>query len=242
MKENTLKNRKIFFMAAASSSSSSSSPQQYEFMEHIAPLLSKGGQRSVMAASSLIKICDNLLDQPTKLRYRRLPADGAAFHARLSSVPGALEVLAHLGFTRVTYPDRDYYVLHDVNALHIGSVRRELSVFVDTAARLEAARAAQKHVDDVGSHDADEMKASTVDAGDSAAHAAMHERRTAGSDGGRRAAGVSIERQLAARRAVHRVAASQHEQRTAALNRRWRTGVLAVLTLAAAILAWTWTR
>ena len=220
---------------------------QYEFMEHIAPLLSKGGQRAVMAAKSLIKICRNLLDQPTKLQYRRLPADGAAFQARLSSVPGALEVLAHIGFTRVTYPDRDYYVLHNVNASHIHNVNRELSVFVETAARLEAARAAQEPpADDVGSHNADEVELSTVDAADSTAHGAMHERRRAGSDAGGRAVGASTERQLAARRAVHRVAASwaasQHQQRTTALQRRWRTGLLAVLTLAAAVLAWTWTR
>lgn len=163
-------------------------------------------------------------------------------------------MLKHIGFTRVTYPDRDYFVLHEVNASHVSSVLHELSVFVQTAARLEtarleAARAAQDPTERFESH-ADEMDAmqqlpdesSACDAADAARYGGSmaRERRGAGSDAGPSAGGsvaASAERQLAARRAVHRVAASQQQQRAVAvaLQRRWKLGAFVALILVAVV-------
>ena len=48
------------------------------------------------AAEALAKIMDNILEKPSILKYRRLPANGTAFVSRVVACPGALEVLKNV--------------------------------------------------------------------------------------------------------------------------------------------------
>ena len=113
-------------------------------MTHTAALWSSGGTQAETAASALATLCRNVLDRPTELRYRRVPAAGQAFRLRIAECPGALAVLKGCGFARQGYPDGDYYVLHHVDALLLRNVLHELEAGLDTIARLRAKRAGER--------------------------------------------------------------------------------------------------
>lgn len=221
----------------------------FDFLQHIAPLLSSGaGARAETAAKALARLCRNVLDKPTDLRYRRVPVDGSAFQAKIASVPGALEVLLHVGFSRVAYPDRDYFVLHTVDARKIDGCHRELSIFLQTAARLSAYRSSRSlssHTsdgsdeniaamnnddnDDDVTRDADHDTTFAAGAAPFVNAASTCKLRSGTSTSG----GVPLERQLAARSAVHRVAAlqnrQQHEQQQK--QRRWAATIVGLAVL-----------
>lgn len=224
----------------------------FDFLQHIAPLLSSGaGARAETAAKALACLCRNVLDKPTDLRYRRVPVDGSAFQAKIASVPGALEVLLHVGFSRVAYPDRDYFVLHTVDARKIDGCHRELSIFLQTAARLSAhrcSRSLSSHTRST-SHGSDENVAAmnTDDDDDDVTRDADHDTTFAAGaapfvnaastcklrSGTSTSGGVPLERQLAARSAVHRVAALQNRQQREQQQKqqRWAAAIVGLAVL-----------
>ena len=112
----------------------------FSFMTHTAPLWSEGGARAETAASALLALCRNVIDRPAELRYRRVPATGAAFSSRIASCPGALAVIAACGFALQHYPDGDYYVMQRADPGLLQSIMRELEVGIETIATLRAKR------------------------------------------------------------------------------------------------------
>ena len=101
----------------------------FSFMAHTAALWARGGASLVSAATTLRKLCINVLDSPGVLRYRRV---------RTAKVDGLLPeaVLVHCGFSTVTYPDGTYWVMQKVDEALLRSVVKELDIGIATAERL----------------------------------------------------------------------------------------------------------
>lgn len=114
--------------------------ESFHFMTHTQTLWAEGGIRAETAAKALLKLCMNVLEKPANLKYRRVPAAGAAFETRIAACPGAMAVLATCGFVHAKYPDGGYYVLHNVDADLLRRVVKELELGLDTMARLRAKR------------------------------------------------------------------------------------------------------
>ena len=100
----------------------------FSFMAHTAALWARGGASLVSAATTLRKLCVNVLDSPGVLRYRRV---------RTAKVDGLLPeaVLVHCGFSTVTYPDGTYWVMQKVDEALLRSVVKELDIGIATAER-----------------------------------------------------------------------------------------------------------
>ena len=100
----------------------------FSFMAHTAALWARGGASLVSAATTLRKLCINVLDSPGVLRYRRV---------RTAKVDGLLPeaVLVHCGFSTVTYPDGTYWVMQKVDEALLRSVVKELDIGIATAER-----------------------------------------------------------------------------------------------------------
>lgn len=98
-------------------------------MTHTASLWRTGGTKIMSAASTLRTMCVNVLDSPGILKYRRV---------RVTKVDGLLPeaVLAHCGFSRVTYPDDVYWVMQKVDETLLRGVVRELDLAMSTAQSL----------------------------------------------------------------------------------------------------------
>ena len=174
----------------------------FSFMTHTAPLWSEGGARAETAASALLTLCRNVIDRPAELRYRRVPAIGAAFSSRIASCPGALAVIAACGFALQHYPDGDYYVMQHVDPILLQSIMRELEIGLETIATLRAKRQSM----------ANEPNISESVAADDDAESFFEETPPPPSAQLRPAAArmsSDAERQLAARSIVHRIAARE---------------------------------
>ena len=78
------------------------------------------------AARTLRKLCANIVESPGMLKYRRVRMTKVA-----SLLPEAL--LVHCGFSRLTYPDGDYWVMHRVDETLLRSVVKELDLALSTA-------------------------------------------------------------------------------------------------------------
>ena len=98
-------------------------------MTHTASLWRTGGTNVMSAASTLRTMCVNVLDSPGILKYRRV---------RVTKVDSLLPeaVLVHCGFSRVTYPDDVYWVMHKVDETLLRGVVRELDLAMSTAQSL----------------------------------------------------------------------------------------------------------
>ena len=103
--------------------------QDFSFMTHTAPLWRTGGPQVMLAARTLRKLCANIVDSPGILKYRRVRV------AKVDSLlPEAL--LVHCGFSKLTYPDGDYWVMHNVDEALLRSVVKELDLALSTAQSL----------------------------------------------------------------------------------------------------------
>lgn len=102
---------------------------EYSFMTNTAPLWTMGGPKVMSAARTLRKLCTNILDSPGILKYRRV---------RIAKVDSLLPeaLLVHCGFSRLTYPDGDYWVMHRVDEALLRSVVKELDLALSTAQSL----------------------------------------------------------------------------------------------------------
>ena len=100
----------------------------WAFMTHTATLWSRGGASVLAAATTLRKLCANILDAPGQLKYRRV---------RCSKLDGLLDegLLVHCGFSRLEYPDGLYWVMHSVDVKLLRAVLRELDLGIDVAQR-----------------------------------------------------------------------------------------------------------
>ena len=193
----------------------------FSFMTHTAPLWSEGGARAETAASALLALCRNVIDRPAELRYRRVPAMGAAFSSRIASCPGALAVIAACGFALQHYPDGDYYVMQRADPRLLQSIMRELEVGIETIATLRAKRQSMANEPNVSA---------SVEASDDAE--SFFEERPPPSSARQRPT-ADAERQLAARSIVHRIAA--REQHSSGRRRRAGATLLAACVLAVGI-------
>ena len=103
--------------------------QDFSFMTHTAPLWLTGGPKVMLAARTLRKLCSNIVDSPGILKYRRV---------RMAKVDSLLPeaLLVHCGFSKLTYPDGDYWVMHNVNEALLRSVVKELDLALSTAQSL----------------------------------------------------------------------------------------------------------
>jgi hypothetical protein len=219
------------------------------FMPHTAPLWGEGGARIETAANALVTLCSNVLDKPAVLKYRRVPASGNAFTTRIAAVPGALAVLVACGFSRQTYPDGEYWVLHSVDAKLLTAVLSELRVGLQTIERLRDKRASADPPDAAVPLEgaADPPAAAPTwqslweePCVDAPAAEGLQQRRAAESLDGDvpQSAGVGVSadewsRQLAARSIVHRVAAREKQRRAARQRTSQQTGatICAVLVI-----------
>ena len=98
-------------------------------MTHTASLWRMGGPKVMSAARTLRKLCANIVESPGMLKYRRVRMTKVA-----SLLPEAL--LVHCGFSRLTYPDGDYWVMHRVNETLLRNVVKELDLALSTAQSL----------------------------------------------------------------------------------------------------------
>ena len=198
----------------------------FSFMTHTAPLWSEGGARAETAASALLALCRNVIDRPAELRYRRVPAMGAAFSSRIASCPGALAVIAACGFALQHYPDGDYYVMQRADPGLLQSIMRELEVGIETIATLRAKRQSMANEPNVSA---------SVEASDDAE--SFFEERPPPSSARQRPTAARMttdaERQLAARSIVHRIAA--REQHSSGRRRRAGATLFAACVLAVGI-------
>lgn len=83
----------------------------------------------MLAARTLRKLCANIVDSPGILKYRRV---------RMAKVDSLLPeaLLVHCGFSKLTYPDGDYWVMHNVDEALLRSVVKELDLALSTAQNL----------------------------------------------------------------------------------------------------------
>ena len=98
-------------------------------MTHTASLWRMGGPTVMSAARTLRKLCANIVESPGMLKYRRV---------RMAKVDSLLPeaLLVHCGFSRLTYPDGDYWVMHRVDETLLRSVVKELDLALSTAQSL----------------------------------------------------------------------------------------------------------
>lgn len=193
--------------------------QAFDFMTHTSTLWEEGGAKAEVAAGALCTLCKNILQKPSNLKYRRVPTSGAAFSSRVASCPGALAVLSVCGFTTLTYPDGDYFVMKNVDAALLHDVVCELEMGLETMARVRAKRAAEAAdsepplVDDAdlfedvggGAAAGSSASSSAAAAGDTISR--LQPPRPTEQPGG--TSSEDTRRQLAARSVVHRVAARE---------------------------------
>ena len=180
------------------------------------------------AADALLTLCRNVVQKPSNLKYRRVPAFGGAFSARVAACPGALDVLETCGFKLTTYHDGDYYVLHQVNVSLLTAVIRELEIGLETVERVRAKRAAADAASAKASAEEEDLEPfeATAAAGGAVGAAACSWSAEAGAASHARqhpqpADIAAIQgdpepdahRQLAARSVVHRVAARELKER-----------------------------
>ena len=223
------------------------SGDSYAFMTHTRELWAEGGLRAETAAAAILTLCKNVLEKPANLKYRRVPCAGAAFAARVSACPGALAVLTTCGFTRQTYPDGDYFVMHHVDADLLQRVVRELELGLDTFERLRAKRAAASTVEnDEHAEQAAPREAHAASEEDQALADAMRlPPAPPQSFGASSGVGLQAEqlwsgeaqRQLAARSVVHRVAAREQQKAARRRQRTQATVCAALVVLAGLFLA-----
>ena len=102
---------------------------EFSFMTHTASLWRMGGLNVMSAAKTLRKLCTNILDSPGILKYRRV---------RMAKVDSLLPeaLLVHCGFSRLTYPDGEYWVMQLVDETLLRSVVKELDLAMSTAQSL----------------------------------------------------------------------------------------------------------
>ena len=115
--------------ASAAAGWAAAMAQDFSFMTHTAPLWRTGGPQVMLAARTLRKLCANVVDSPGILKYRRV---------RMAKVDSLLPeaLLVHCGFSKLTYPDGDYWVMHNVDEALLRSVVKELDLALSTAQSL----------------------------------------------------------------------------------------------------------
>ena len=205
----------------------------FDFMTHTAPIWAEGksARRVKTAAEALAKIMDNILEKPSILKYRRLPANGTAFVSRVVACPGALEVLKNVGFTTLTYPNGEYFVLHRVDEHLLRAALVELRVGLSAieqrrvAALAGAADAGDSYVQDVDYHDVSNDAEEDV-------QQQQPQRQQPDSTPMPTVEQATMARQLQARSVVHRIAA---REASAMARARWRWNA-AIFALVVAVL------
>ena len=124
-------------------------------LRHTAPLWMQGGEAAELAARTIRTYLSNVLAHPTRREYRRVKESGAAFASRVACCPGALSVLAAMGWSREQcdgrsragresglYPDAVYWVLKEVDSANLREVVRELDIGIAATSRPSSARVA----------------------------------------------------------------------------------------------------
>ena len=106
----------------------------WSFMTHTEALWARGGKDVVSAATTLRKLCVNVLESPGVLRYRRV---------RIAKIDGLLpeSVMLHCGYSRVKYHDgASYFVMNKVDEALLRAVVKELDVGITTAEQVLGSR------------------------------------------------------------------------------------------------------
>ena len=208
--------------------------ETFDFMTHTAPIWAEGksARRVKTAAEALTKIMDNILEKPSILKYRRLPANGTAFVSRVVACPGALEVLKNVGFTTLTYPNGEYFVLHRVDEHLLRAALVELRVGLSA---IEQRRVALAGAADAGdsyavAQDVDYHDVSNDAEEDVQQH--HQQRQQPDSTPMPTAEQATMARQLQARSVVHRIAA---REASAMARARWRWNAM-IFALVVAVL------
>ncbi|KAF4036348.1 PUB domain-containing protein [Phytophthora infestans] len=74
-------------------------------------LLRQDPPRAITAAETLIKMLANVLKNPQEEKFRKIRLSNAAIQSKLTSVPGAVGILAEAGFSRVELEGEVYLML-----------------------------------------------------------------------------------------------------------------------------------
>ena len=173
---------------------------------------------------------DNILEKPSILKYRRLPANGTAFVSRVVACPGALEVLKNVGFTTLPYPNGEYFVLHRVDEHLLRAALVELRVWLRAIEQRRVALAGAADAGDSYAQDVDYHDVSNDAEEDVQQH--HQQRQQPNSTPIPTAEQATMARQLQARSVVHRIAA---REASAMARARWRWNT-AIFALVAAVL------
>jgi hypothetical protein len=186
----------------------------FSLMPHTASIWRQGGVRAEAACRVLLRIVANVLEYPSELRFRRVRETGSSF-SKVMGCAGAAGVLESCGFEKVEYHDGAYFVIKHVDVERLVAIRRELELGLQAFERLREAR---------------QGAAPTEGAPDAPDHP------TAPEHDERHRTSHAYERQLLARKVIHRVNAAQERE-----HQRQRAGACrtkcALIALAVVLVA-----
>ena len=92
-----------------------------------------------MKALSLILLyVENIVKNPSEPKFRRIKASNKAFNERITSVPGAVDVLVSCGFTTVSEGDEKFYSVSEDDAKLLSGATESLKMAIDFGKKVAA--------------------------------------------------------------------------------------------------------
>ena len=92
-----------------------------------------------MNALSLVLVyVENVVKNPSEPKFRRIKSANKAFQERITSVPGAVDVLVSCGFQPVTEGPDQYYTVSEDDVKHLGGATESLKKAIDFGKKVAA--------------------------------------------------------------------------------------------------------
>ncbi|KAF1330417.1 putative ubiquitin regulatory protein, partial [Globisporangium splendens] len=76
-------------------------------------LLRQDPSRAIAAAETIIKMLNNIQNNPTEEKYRKVRLSNASIQSKLVAVNGAVEILEEAGFSKIAVDGEEYLMLTD---------------------------------------------------------------------------------------------------------------------------------